>query len=53
MLLLSYGSGTGTFSDATLLHPIYTPSQNDIDDGPSTSLLQQHLMLPVLMMWMK
>jgi hypothetical protein len=26
-------SGTGTFNDTTALHPVYTPSQNDLDDG--------------------
>lgn len=26
-------SGTGTFSDATILNPVYTPSQADIDNG--------------------
>ena len=26
-------SGTGSFSDATVIHPIYTPSSNDILDG--------------------
>ncbi|MEI7595271.1 MAG: gliding motility-associated C-terminal domain-containing protein [Bacteroidota bacterium] len=26
-------SGTGTFNNATIAQPVYTPSQNDIDDG--------------------
>jgi hypothetical protein len=32
-------SGTGTFSDASLLHPAYTPSTNDLDDGQVTLTL--------------
>jgi len=31
--LLWTSSGTGSFNDASLLNPVYTPSQNDIDDG--------------------
>lgn len=29
-------SGTGTFSNSTILHPIYTPSVADISDGSVT-----------------
>jgi len=31
--ILWTSTGTGTFSDATLINPVYTPSQNDLDDG--------------------
>ena len=31
--ILWTSSGTGTFSNATVQNPTYTPSQNDLDDG--------------------
>jgi gliding motility-associated-like protein len=31
--LLWISSGTGSFNDPSILNPIYTPSQNDLDDG--------------------
>jgi hypothetical protein len=46
--LLWNSSGTGTFSDNTILNPIYTPSDQDIIDGSVIlSLSAEHLMYSV------
>jgi gliding motility-associated-like protein len=39
-------SGTGTFSNATLLHPVYTPSAADIAAGTVTLTLQANANAP-------
>jgi gliding motility-associated-like protein len=39
-------SGTGTFSNANTLHPVYTPSANDIDDGQVYLILTANSVQP-------
>lgn len=39
-------SGTGSFSDPTILSPVYTPSQQDYDDGSVTLELTAYSSLP-------
>ncbi|HNW76687.1 MAG TPA: Ig-like domain-containing protein, partial [Bacteroidales bacterium] len=40
--LLWHTSGTGSFNDSTILHPVYYPSQQDVQSGEITLTLVAH-----------